>query len=133
VELRHQHGALSLETIEAKAVFDRDVLSGLELDRKNRAKQLIEDFMIATNGVTAAYLESKKLPSLRRVLRSPDRWSRIADLASQLGDRLPHEPDGAALEAFLVRRHKADPEKFPDLPRRRQAHRQRVRSRSTRR
>ena len=115
VDLRHDHGALSLETIEAKPVFDRDVLSDLELDRKNRAKQLIEDFMIATNGVTAAYLESKKLPSLRRVLRSPERWGRIADLASQLGDRLPHEPDGAALEAFLQRRRKADPEKFPDL------------------
>jgi exoribonuclease-2 len=71
--------------------------------------------MIATNGVTAAYLESKKLPSLRRVLRSPERWNRIADLASQLGDRLPHEPDAVALEEFLVRRRKADPEKFPDL------------------
>jgi len=115
VDLRHQHGALSLETIEAKAVFDRDVLSDLEPDGKNRAKQLIEDFMIATNGVTAAYLEAKKLPSLRRVLRSPERWNRIADLASQLGDRLPHEPDAVALEEFLVRRRKADPDKFPDL------------------
>jgi hypothetical protein len=76
---------------------------------------LIEDFMIATNGVTAAYLESKKFPSLRRVLRSPERWDRIADLASQYGDRLPGEPDAVALEAFLVRRRKADPEKFPDL------------------
>ena len=115
VDLRHQQGALSLETIETKAVFDRDVLSDLEPEGKNRAKQLIEDFMIATNGVTAAYLESKKLPSLRRVLRSPERWNRIADLASQLGDRLPHEPDAVALEEFLVRRRKADPEKFPDL------------------
>ena len=115
VNLRHKQGALSLETIEAKAVFDRDTLADLELDRKNRAKQLIEDFMIATNGVTAAYLESKKFPSLRRVLRSPERWGRIADLASQLGDRLPREPDGVALEAFLVRRRKADPENFPDL------------------
>ncbi|MEO8426099.1 MAG: RNB domain-containing ribonuclease, partial [Verrucomicrobiota bacterium] len=115
VDLRHQQGALSLETIEAKPVFDRDALSDLELDRKNRAKQLIEDFMIATNGVTAAYLESKKFPSLRRVLRQPERWNRIADLASQFGDRLPHEPDAVALEAFLGRRRKADPEKFPDL------------------
>ena len=105
------------------------------LDRKNRAKQLIEDFMIATNGVTAAYLESKKFPSLRRVLRSPERWDRIADLASQLGDRLPREPDAVALEAFLGRRRKADPEKLPrPLPGSRQAHRQRrVRPRSTRR
>src|SRR5205823_290727 len=104
VDLRYRHGALSLETFEAKAVFDGEALSDLDLDRKNRAKQLIEDFMIAANGVTATYLESKKFPSLRRVLRSPERWDRIADLASQLGDRLSREPDGAALEAFLVRR-----------------------------
>ena len=115
VELRHRHGALSLETTEAKAVFDGDVLSDLDLDRKNRAQQLIEDFMIAANGVTATYLESKGFPSLRRVLRSPERWDRIAQLASGVGDRLPGEPDAVALEGFLARRRKADPEKFPDL------------------
>ncbi len=115
VELRHRLGALSLETIQAKAVFDGEALSDLELDRKNRAKQLIEDFMIAANGVTATYLESKKFPSLRRVLRSPERWDRIADLASGFGDHLPGEPDAAALEAFLARRRQADPEKFPDI------------------
>jgi exoribonuclease-2 len=115
VELRHRHGALSLETIEPKAVFDGDVLSDLDLDRKNRATQLIEDFMIAANGVTATYLESKKFPSLRRVLRSPERWDRIEQLASGFGDRLPNEPDAMALEAFLARRRQADPEKFPDL------------------
>jgi exoribonuclease-2 len=115
VELRRRHGALSLETLEAKAVFVGDALSDLDLDRKNRATQLIEDFMIAANGVTATYLESKKFPSLRRVLRSPERWDRIAQLASGLGDRLPNEPDAVALEAFLDRRRKADPEKFPDL------------------
>jgi VacB/RNase II family 3'-5' exoribonuclease len=115
VALRHRRGALSLETTEAKAVFDGDALSDLDLDQKNRAQQLIEDFMIAANGVTATYLDSKKFPSLRRVLRSPERWDRIAQLASGLGDRLPDDPDPVALEAFLARRRKADPEKFPDL------------------
>jgi exoribonuclease-2 len=115
VDLRHRHGALSLETIEPKAVFDGDVLSDLDLDGKNRATQLIEDFMIAANGVTATYLESKKFPSLRRVLRSPERWDRIAQLAVGFGDRLPNSPDAVALEAFLTRRRQADPEKFPDL------------------
>ena len=71
--------------------------------------------MIATNGVTAAFLESKKLPSLRRVLRSPERWERIMRVTEQYGVRLPAEPDAAALEAFLAQRRKADPEKFPDL------------------
>jgi len=115
VELRHRQGALTLESLEPRAVFDGDELSGLNLDQKNRAKQLIEDFMIATNGVTARYLESKGFPSLRRVLRSPERWDRIARLASGFGERLPGQPDAAALEAFLCRRRKADPEKFPDL------------------
>jgi exoribonuclease-2 len=115
VERRHGHGALSLETSEPKAVFDGDVLSDLDPDRKNRARQLIEDFMIAANGVTATYLESKGFPSLRRVLRSPERWDRIAQLASAAGDRLPNEPDAIALESFLARRRKADPDGFPDL------------------
>ena len=113
--LRRRNGALSLETIEANAVFDGDILSGLEQDRGNRATQLIEDFMIAANGVTATYLEAKGFPSLRRVLRSPERWDRITQLAARFGDRLPNEPDAVALEAFLARRHQADPEKFPDL------------------
>ncbi len=114
-EVRHKNGALSLETIEARAVFKGDAVTDLQLERKNRAKQLIEDFMIATNGVTAAFLESKKLPSLRRVLRSPERWERIMRVTEQYGVRLPAEPDAAALEAFLAQRRKADPEKFPDL------------------
>jgi len=115
VEMRHRQGALSLETIEPNAVFSGNALSELTLNRRNRATQLIEDFMIAANGATATYLASKQFPSLRRVLRSPDRWDRIAQLASGFGDRLPEEPDGVALEAFLDRRHKADPERFPDL------------------
>jgi exoribonuclease-2 len=115
VALRRHNGALSLETIEANAVFEGDLLSGLEQDRRNRATQLIEDFMIAANGVTATYLEAKGFPSLRRVLRSPERWDRIALLAARFGDRLPAEPDAVSLEAFLVRRRQADPEEFPDL------------------
>lgn len=114
-DLRHRHGALSLETLEPKAVFDGEALSDLDLDRKNRAKQLIEDFMIAANGATSTYLASKNFPSLRRILRSPERWERIAQLASGLGDRLPNEPDAMALEAFLTRRRKAAPEKFADI------------------
>ncbi len=114
-DLRHRQGALSLESIEPRAVFEGDAISNLDVDRKNRAKQLIEDFMIAANGVTATYLEAKKFPSLRRVLKSPERWDRIVALAHGFGDRLPNQPDATALEAFLARRRKADPEKFPDV------------------
>jgi VacB/RNase II family 3'-5' exoribonuclease len=113
--LRHQHGALSLETIQTRAVFAGDILSDLQLDEKNRAKELIEDFMIAANGVSAKYLEAKGLPSLRRVLRSPERWQRIVELADQQGGKLPAEPDAPALEEFLHQRRRADPVRYPDL------------------
>ena len=113
--LRHRRGALSLETIQTRAVFNGDVLADLLPDEKNRAKELIEDFMIAANGVTAQYLERKGLPSLRRVLRTPERWERIVDLAKTLGERLPAEPSAGALEEFLTRQQKADAVRFPDL------------------
>lgn len=113
--LRHQHGALSLDTLEARAVFDGDVLADLRPDEKNRAKELIEDFMIAANGVTAKYLERKGCPSLRRILRAPERWERIVELAAGLGGRLPPQPDARALEDFLSRRRQVDPLRFPDL------------------
>jgi VacB/RNase II family 3'-5' exoribonuclease len=114
-DLRHRRGALSLETLQTRAVFDGDVLADLMPDEKNRAKQLIEDFMIAANGVTAQYLDRKGCPSLRRVLRTPERWDRIAALAASLGERLPEQPSAGALEAFLTKRQRADPERFPDL------------------
>jgi exoribonuclease-2 len=113
--LRHRHGALALETIEPRAVFDGSVLSELRTETKNRAKELIEDFMIAANGATAEYLERKGFPSLRRVLRAPERWERIVALAATVGERLPPEASASALGAFLARRRQADPERFPDL------------------
>jgi len=112
---RHLQGALSLETIQTRALFNGDVLADLLPDEKNRAKELIEDFMIAANGVTARYLESQGVPSLRRILRTPERWERIVALAATLGERLPPQADSGALEAFLVKHQRADPLRFPDL------------------
>lgn len=114
-EVRHQQGALDLETIETHAVWSGDQISDLELPLKNRARQLIEDLMIAANGVTARFLDQHKLPSLRRVLRSPERWERIVAVAREVGEQLPADPDAAALEAFLRKRKQADPLRFPDL------------------
>jgi exoribonuclease-2 len=113
--VRHAHGALGLETVEVRAVFDDGALADLRPDEKNRAKQLIEDFMIAANGVTARYLAAKGLPSLRRVLRTPKRWDRIAALAAESGERLPLTPDAAALDDFLNKRRNADPLHFADI------------------
>jgi VacB/RNase II family 3'-5' exoribonuclease len=113
--LRHERGALNLETITARPVFDGEMLTDLRADQRNRAKDLIEDFMIAANGVTARYLVARGFPSLRRLLRSPERWQRIVRLAADLGERLPATPDAAALDGFLARRRAADPTHFPDL------------------
>ena len=113
--LRHRRGALSLETLEARAVFENGALTNLRPDEKNRARELIEDFMIAANGVTARYLAHNGYASLRRVLRSPERWERIVTLAATLGEQLPETPNAAALDAFLVKRRGADPLRFPDL------------------
>jgi exoribonuclease-2 len=112
---RHEQGALDLETIEARPVFDGEEIRDLRVERKNRAKELIEDFMIAANGVTARYLMARKYPSLRRVVRSPKRWERIVEVASQHGVRLSPAPDPKALAAFLAVRKAADPLRFPDL------------------
>ena len=114
-DLRHQRGALSLDTLEARVVFDGEALADLRPDEKNRAKELIEDFMIASNEVTAKYLEGKRCPSLRRVLREPERWERIVELAGALGGHLPPQPSARALEDFLGERRQADPLGFPDL------------------
>jgi len=113
--LRHTNGALDLETMQARPVFDGAELRNLEADTRNRAKDIIEDFMIAANGVTARYLSSRKYPSLQRVVRKPKRWDRIVELAAERGETLPAEPDSKALERFLVSAKAADPPRFPDL------------------
>ena len=113
--IRHQRGALSLETIEARAVVDDGILKDLRPDEKNRAKELIEDFMIAANGVVAEFLAAKGFPVLRRVLAVPERWPRIAALAKGLGTDLPAKADAAALNNFLMQRRANDPVGFPDL------------------
>lgn len=114
-KLRHIHGALSLETIEAKPVFDGDQIRVLEIEEKNRAKELIEDFMIAANGVTARYLATSGFPSIRRVVRTPKRWERIVEIAREYNYELPADPDSKALEKFLNKQKAADPLRFPDL------------------
>jgi exoribonuclease-2 len=112
---RLQDGALTLETTETRAVFDGDAITDLRPVQQNRAEALIEDLMIAANGVTARYLEAKGVPAFRRVLRVPERWDRIVELAAAVGEQLPPAPDAPALEAFLVSRQQADPLRFPDL------------------
>ncbi len=113
--LRHLHGALSLETIQAKPVFDGDQIRALEIEEKNRAREIIEDFMIAANGVTARFLSAARFPSIRRVVRIPKRWDRIVEIAAEHKFNLPEMPDSRALDEFLVSEKAAHPIRFPDL------------------
>ena len=112
---RHAHGALTLDTPQAHPVFAGDAITDLQPDAKNRAKELIEDLMIAANAATAATLERKGFAWIRRVLGVPRRWDRIVALARTFGDALPDTPDAAVLEAFLQKRRTADPLRFPDV------------------
>jgi exoribonuclease-2 len=113
--LRHAHGALDFETIEVSPVFQGDQLTDLAAQKENRASVIIEEFMIAANGVTARYLAAKSFPSLRRVVQVPKRWDRIVQLATEHGSTLPKEPDSKALEQFLESAKAADPLHFADL------------------
>ena len=114
-ERRHAEGALSFETIQSKAQFDGDELRQLDIERPNRAKQIIEDFMVAANGATARFLAAHKFPLIRRVVRTPKRWDRIVSLAKDHGASLPDTPDSAALDAFLVKQRAVDALHFADL------------------
>ena len=112
---RHAMGALTLTTIEARPVFEDGTLRDLAESQHNRATELIEDFMIASNGVIARFLEDRGFASLRRVVRTPQKWERIVDLAAQHGSHLPDEPDAVALEEWLLRERASDPQRFPDV------------------
>jgi VacB/RNase II family 3'-5' exoribonuclease len=113
--LRYEHGALNFDTIETKPVFAGDELKGLVPDKKNRAKDIIEDFMIAANGVTARFLEAKKSASIRRVVQTPKKWDRIVELAAEKNFKLPAGPDSKSLDGFLDKMKTADPASFPDI------------------
>lgn len=112
---RQMYGALSLQTIQAKPIFDGDNVTDLEADEKNRTKEIIENFMISANGATARYLSAKKFPSIRRVVRIPKRWDRIVQIAAEQKYDLPDTPDPKALEEFLLEEKSTDPERFPDI------------------
>ena len=112
---RHAQGSLELETFQPRAVFDGERVVEIRQQVQNRARQLIEEFMIAANECSARFLAAAGGASLRRVVRSPERWLRIVEVARKYGESLPKTPDSVALAAFLAKRHRADPVRFPDL------------------
>jgi len=112
---RFQHGALDLETIETRPVMLADQAVEIAKLDKNRATSLIEEFMVAANGVIARTFEDAGVASIRRIVRTPKRWDRIVELAKGLGTTLPAEPDSKALNDFLLAQKQKDPDHFPDL------------------
>ena len=112
---RRDQGSLELETFQPRAVFEGERVVDIAQQVQNRARQLIEEFMIATNTCTAQFLAQHGGSALSRVVRSPERWLRIVEVASKYGESLPTTPDSRALEGFLARQRKADPLRFPDL------------------
>ena len=112
---RFQHGALDLETVETHPVVEGlDVVDLARLE-KNRATSLIEEFMVAANGVLARTFDDAKVASIRRIVRTPKRWDRILEVAERLGHTLPAQPDSKALNEFLLAQKQKDPDHFPDL------------------
>ncbi len=114
-DLRYRNGALNLETIEARPIFKGDNVSALEEEKMNEAKDIIQEFMICANSVTARFLTSGNFPSIRRVVRVPKRWDRIVQLASEWKFQLPAQPDSTALDQFLLSVQSSDPDQFPDI------------------
>ena len=113
--LRQERGAPDFQSLESRPVFEGDTLVALKEDKPNQAKSMIAEMMIGANGVVARFLEAKGRPSLRRVVRSPERWAKIVAVAREYGEVLPANPSASALGAFLAKRRAADPLRFPDL------------------
>jgi exoribonuclease-2 len=112
---RFQHGALDLESIETRPIMQADQAIDIVSLEKNRATSLIEEFMVAANGVIARTFEQAGVASIRRIVRTPKRWDRIVELASGMGTTLPAQPDSKVLNDFLLAQKQKDPDHFPDL------------------
>lgn len=113
--LRRQNGALELETVEIEPVLADGEVIRLDIKRHNRAQDIIESFMIAANTAMAEFLEERGVPSLRRVVRTPERWNLIVRMAKSYGFSLPSRPDSRALSDFLAQRKAADPASYTEL------------------
>jgi VacB/RNase II family 3'-5' exoribonuclease len=114
-KFRMEQGALELETIEARPVIQEGIVKELVIQEENRARQIIENLMIAANETMVNFLGKAEVPMIQRVVRSPKNWPGIVEVARTFSEELPAEPDSKALAKFLLLRKNADPERFPDL------------------
>ncbi|HYJ90133.1 MAG TPA: RNB domain-containing ribonuclease [Pyrinomonadaceae bacterium] len=114
-KFRLEKGALEFESIEPSAVMENGEVQGIVSVKENSARRLIENFMVAANVEMAEFLEQKGFPALRRVVKTPEHWQGIREIAEKLGENLPEQPDARALAEFLVQQRAKDPLHFPDL------------------
>ena len=112
---RHRRGALNFDRSEAQVVVENGKVTSYTAGSKNRAGELIEDFMLAANHAMARTLREKGVWSIRRVVRAPRRWDRIVEIAQQKGATLPAQPDVAALSGFLEAQRTSNLTGFADL------------------
>lgn len=112
---RERNGALDLESLEIVPVMQNGRVIDLQTTRKNAARRIIENFMVCANMTLAKWLPEHDRSSLARVVRRPERWPRIREIAQKLGDSLPTEADPIALSQFLERRRKVAPDEFASL------------------
>jgi exoribonuclease-2 len=115
ITLRKREGLLDFDTLEPRPVVAHGRVVDIQMAPQNRARDIIESFMVAANSALARFLSARGRSAIRRVVREPKRWDRIVALAEEVGDRLPPQPDRRALAGFLARRRRADPQHFPDL------------------
>jgi exoribonuclease R len=115
LEERRRIGALDLDRVEAESIISGGQVQGISVRKKNRATELIENFMVAANGVMARTLTDAGVSSIRRIVRTPERWPRIVELAARFGETLPAEPDSGALNAFLQKRKAVDAVHYADI------------------
>ncbi len=114
-KFRTAQGALELETIEAEPLVENGAVKDLVVQKKNMARNLIEEFMVAANGTTVAFLGNAGIPMIQRIVRIPKHWDGIVLAAAMYRETLPNQPDAKALTEFLSRQKEADPIRFPDL------------------
>ncbi len=114
-KFRIGQGTLEFGTIEAKPVIREEKIIALIIKEKNRARSIIENFMIAANVTMSQFLKNAGLPMIQRVVRVPKNWPGIMKIAAAYDETLPLQPDAKTLAQFLHKRKIADPEMFPDL------------------
>ncbi len=114
-KFRMEHGALDLDTLEAQAIVQDGAVRDLAVQVENRARSLIEEFMVAANGTMVNRLSDAVVPMIQRIVRIPKHWDGIVETAAAYGETLPSDPDSKALARFLDMRKEADPDRFPDL------------------